>query len=173
MPVQVPQARRSAVRRPPVRWAGAARGPTADPSARRKATTPRISLEEIEDAIVDGDSPIPARSGTARAALSHRTFRIVFFGAFASNIGTWMQNVVLGAYGYDITHSSTFVGVIIFAQLGPALPFLPMVGGLLADKLDRKRFPHHPVHRAAGVLARSGVALVAQASAHLLASSCS
>ncbi len=98
-----------------------------------------ISLEEIEDAVVDGDAVVPAHSGTARAALSHRTFRIVFLGAFASNIGTWMQNVVLGAYAYDLTHSATFVGVIIFAQLGPTL-VLPMVGGLLADKIDRKRF---------------------------------
>jgi MFS family permease len=98
-----------------------------------------ISIEEIEDAVVDGDSPLPARSGTARAALGHRTFRIVFLGAFASNIGTWMQNVVLGAYAYDLTHSSTFVGVIIFAQLGPTL-ILPMFGGLLADKVDRKKF---------------------------------
>jgi len=98
-----------------------------------------ISIEEIEDAVVDGDSPLPAHTGTARAALHHRTFRIVFLGAFASNIGTWMQNVVLGAYAYDLTHSSTFVGVIIFAQLGPTL-VLPMVGGLLADKVNRKRF---------------------------------
>jgi MFS family permease len=98
-----------------------------------------ISIEEIEDAVVDGDSPVPARRGTARAALSHRTFRIVFLGAFASNIGTWMQNVVLGAYAYDLTHSSTFVGVIIFAQLGPTL-VLPLVGGWLADRVDRKRF---------------------------------
>jgi MFS family permease len=98
-----------------------------------------ISIEEIEDAVVDGDSPVPARTGTARAALGHRTFRIVFFGAFASNIGTWMQNVVLGAYAYNLTHSSTFVGIIIFAQLGPTL-ILPMFGGLLADKVDRKRF---------------------------------
>ncbi len=63
----------------------------------------------------------------------------MFLGAFASNIGTWMQNVVLGAYAYDLTHSATFVGVIIFAQLGPTL-VLPMVGGLLADKVDRRRF---------------------------------
>ncbi len=97
------------------------------------------SIEEIEDAVVDGDTPLGAKRGTARAALSHRTFRIVFLGAFASNIGTWMQNVVLGAYAYDLTHSSTFVGVVIFAQLGPTL-VLPMVGGLLADKVDRKRF---------------------------------
>ncbi|HVC69572.1 MAG TPA: MFS transporter [Acidimicrobiales bacterium] len=98
---------------------------------------PAPSIEEIEDAVVDGDRPLGA--GTAIAALRHRTFRIVFFGAFASNIGTWMQNVVLGAYAYNITHSSTFVGVIIFAQLGPAL-LLAMVGGLIADKVDRKRF---------------------------------
>jgi MFS family permease len=96
-----------------------------------------VSVEEIEDALVDGDRPI--RAGTAMSALRHRTFRIVFLGAFASNIGTWMQNVVLGAYAYDITHSSTFVGVIIFAQLGPAL-LLAMVGGLIADKVDRKKF---------------------------------
>jgi MFS family permease len=98
---------------------------------------PVPSIEEIEDALVDGDRPLG--SGTAISALRHRTFRTVFLGAFASNIGTWMQNVVLGAYAYDITRSSTFVGVIIFAQLGPAL-LLAMVGGLIADKVDRKRF---------------------------------
>jgi MFS family permease len=102
-----------------------------------KAILPSISVEVIEDAVVDGDSPIA--SGTAISALRHRTFRIVFLGFFASNIGTWMQNVVLGAYAYDITHSSTFVGVVIFAQLGPALVF-PMLGGFIADKVNRKRF---------------------------------
>ncbi len=110
----------------------------AEPDRRPDSGT-AISIEEIEDALVDGDTPLPPRRGTARAALSHRTFRIVFLGAFASNIGTWMQNVVLGAYAYDLTHSATFVGVIIFAQLGPTL-VLPMVGGLLADKVDRRRF---------------------------------
>ncbi len=113
--------------------------PPASDSSRPESDDGTISLEEIEDAVVDGDSPVPARTGTARAALSHRTFRIIFLGAFASNIGTWMQNVVLGAYAYDLTHSATFVGIIIFAQLGPTL-VLPMVGGLLADKVDRKRF---------------------------------
>ena len=98
-----------------------------------------VTLEEIEDAVLDGDSPIGPKRGTARSALRHRTFRVVFLGFFASNIGTWMQNVVLGAYAYDLTHSSTFVGIIIFAQLGPTLVF-PMLGGLVADKVDRKKF---------------------------------
>jgi MFS family permease len=98
-----------------------------------------ITLEEIEDAVLDGDSALPPRRSSARAALAQRTFRVVFIGAFASNVGTWMQNVVLGAYAYHLTHSSTFVGVVIFAQLGPTL-VLPMVGGLVADKVDRRRF---------------------------------
>ncbi len=121
-----------------------------------------ISIEEIEDAVMEGDSPVPARTGTARAALAHRTFRIVFLGAFASNIGTWMQNVVLGAYAYDLTHSSTFVGIIIFAQLGPTL-VLPMLGGLLADKVDRRGFLI--VLAIEQLVASLGVAAVA-ASAH-------
>ena len=100
---------------------------------------PPVSIEEIEDSLVDGDAAVPARSGTIRAALSHRTFRIVFLGAFASNIGTWAQNVVLGAYAWELTHSSTFVGIVVFAQLGPTL-VLPMLGGLIADRVDRRRF---------------------------------
>jgi MFS family permease len=102
---------------------------------RPDATARDVPLEEIEDAVLDGDRSL--RRGTARSALRERTFRIVFFGAFASNIGTWMQNVVLGAYAFNLTHSSVFVGVIIFAQLGPAFVF-PLIGGLVADRVDRK-----------------------------------
>ena len=41
--------------------------------------------------------------GTARAALSYRSFRIIFIGLALSNIGTWMQNFTLPAYGDDRT----------------------------------------------------------------------
>ena len=125
------------------------------PESRPEGDDGAISIEEIEDAVVDGDTPLPPGRGTARAALSHRTFRIVFLGAFASNIGTWMQNVVLGAYAYDLTHSSTFVGVIIFAQLGPDPG--PAHGGRSAGRQDRPQaLPDRPVPRAARVLARGG-----------------
>ncbi len=92
--------------------------------------------EDATDALVDGDRVLVR--GTARAALRHRDFRIVWSGTFASNIGTWMQNVLLGAYGYTLTHSATYVGLLFFAQLGPLL-FLSNVGGALADILDRRR----------------------------------
>jgi MFS family permease len=101
-----------------------------DPDEREPA------VEEAADALVDGDRAFAP--GSARAALRHPTFRRVFYGAFLSNIGTWMQNVVLGALAYDLSGTSTFVGLIVFAQLGPLL-LLSMVGGLLVDIVDRRR----------------------------------
>jgi MFS family permease len=93
-------------------------------------------VEDATDALVDGDQVLAP--GGARAALRHRDFRIVWGGTFASNIGTWMQNVLLGAYGYELTHSAGFVGVLFFAQLGPLL-FLATLGGVLADLIDRRK----------------------------------
>jgi len=95
----------------------------------------RLTVEDTEDAFLEGDRPFAP--GTARAALSYPVFRRVFVGALLSNIGTWMQNVVLGAYGYSLTHSATFVSLLSFAQLVP-LMLLSVVGGALADRFDRK-----------------------------------
>lgn len=92
-------------------------------------------LEPGEEAILEGDHPY--RRGSARAALAYRDFRLVWSGSLASNIGTWMQNAALGALAFELTHSSSFVAVLGFAQLGPLL-LLSLVGGLLADSIDRR-----------------------------------
>jgi MFS family permease len=93
-------------------------------------------VEETTDALVDGDQSLTP--GTAQAALSHRDFRIVWGGTFASNIGTWMQNVLLGAFALKLTGDPGYVGLLVFAQLGPLL-FLGTLGGVLADVVDRRR----------------------------------
>jgi MFS family permease len=103
---------------------------TVDPARRSEPT-----VEDAEDAFVEGDRALS--EGSVLDALRHRVFRIVFVGALLSNIGTWMQNVVLGALAYDLTRSPSFVGIVMFAQLGPLL-LLSMVGGLLADIFDRR-----------------------------------
>ncbi len=89
----------------------------------------------VEDALVDGDLPAPR--GTARAAFAYPVFRRVYFGALLSNIGTWMQNVILGAFVYQQTSSATWVALISLAQLGPLL-VLSLAGGALADRFDRR-----------------------------------
>jgi predicted MFS family arabinose efflux permease len=105
-------------------------------SQRGRSKAPEARLDQADDAQVDGD--LPYTPGTARGALSHPAFRSVWLGTFASNVGTWMQNIALGVFAYQLTHSATYVAAIGFAQLGP-LFVLSIVGGALADLVDRKR----------------------------------
>ena len=97
---------------------------------------PPAGLDQSDDAQIDAD--LPYSPGTARSALSHPSFRSVWLGTFASNIGTWMQNVALGVFAFQLTHSATYVALLGFAQLGP-LFLLSIVGGALADVIDRRR----------------------------------
>jgi MFS family permease len=62
----------------------------------------------------------------------------MWLGSFGSQTGTWMQQVVLGSYAYQLTGSSAFVGLLTFAQLGPLL-LLAAVGGVVADLVDRRK----------------------------------
>lgn len=77
--------------------------------------------------------------GSIRAALSSRPFRLMFIGSFMSSVGSWMQNVVLPAYIYHRTGRASFVGLFIFAQLGPMLLF-SIPGGVFADRFDRRKW---------------------------------
>ena len=81
----------------------------------------------------------PPRPGTARAAFGYRDFRIMWYSNFASNIGTWMQNVVLPAYIYQRTQRASAVGIFVFAQLGPLL-LLSIPAGVMADRFDKRKW---------------------------------
>src|SRR5579862_2161119 len=77
------------------------------------------------------------RPSAALGALAHRNFRVVFIGAFLSNVGTWMRLIVFTAYAYNHTHSAAFVGQIAFANLAPVFVIgIPV--GLLLDRIDRR-----------------------------------
>ena len=77
--------------------------------------------------------------GSARAALAYPDFRRMWTASFSSNIGTWMQNVVLPVYVLDRTNSASAVGIMVFAQLGPLL-FLSIPAGVIADRFDRRKW---------------------------------
>jgi MFS family permease len=99
--------------------------------------TGELSVEQVAEALEDGDVAI--QPGTARAALRHRDFRIFWTGLFASNIGTWMQNVIIGAYLQKNFDNARLLGLKEFVQLGP-LVFLSMLAGAIADTVDRRRY---------------------------------
>ena len=75
--------------------------------------------------------------GSARDVLANPAFRRLFLASFASNVGRWMQFAALGVLGWQLTGSSAFLGQLIFAQLVP-LGFLSLLGGSLADTVDRR-----------------------------------
>ena len=70
--------------------------------------------------------------------MSYRKFRIVFVGLALSQIGTWMQTILLPAYVQSRTGSPAVVGVAVAVQLGPLL-LLSIPGGILADKLSKQK----------------------------------
>ena len=74
----------------------------------------------------------------AFAALSYRDFRILWLGAFASTVGTWMQKVAQSWLVFDLTKSSFFLGLDDFLGQLPILLFT-IVGGVVADRHDRRR----------------------------------
>ena len=94
------------------------------------------AADDVEEALLEGDRTIEA--GGARAALGYPVFRRIFLAALVSNIGSWMQTVILAAFVFNLTGSSTDVGLMTLAQLGPLFILSP-VGGIAADRFDRRR----------------------------------
>ena len=67
-----------------------------------------------------------------------RDYRLLVLGGFVSGLGTQITLVALPFQVYLLTRSSLLVGLIGLAELIP-LVALSLVGGALADRLDRRR----------------------------------
>ena len=70
--------------------------------------------------------------------MAERDFRLYFFGQAVSLIGTWVQQVAMSWIAYRVTGSAFLLGLIAFSGQIPILLLAP-VGGLLADRLDRRK----------------------------------
>ena len=72
------------------------------------------------------------------SAFRNPGYRTFWIGAFVSNIGAWMQNVAQGWLVLELTDSAFMLGLVGFAGSLPWLVLL-LVGGVYADRLDRRR----------------------------------
>ena len=68
----------------------------------------------------------------------HRNFRLFFTGQVISVSGTWMQNVALAWFVYELTHSPLAVGILTFCRFSPQTLFV-LFAGVLADRIDNRR----------------------------------
>ena len=72
------------------------------------------------------------------AALLHRDFRVLWFGACTSSIGTWMQSLAENWLVFSLTGSAFFLGLDAFLQQLPIMLFT-LIGGVFADRYDRRQ----------------------------------
>ena len=72
-------------------------------------------------------------------ALTHRNFRLLWFGALTSSIGTWMQKVAQAWLIVTLTGPSSafYLGLDSFVGEAPILLFT-LIGGVVADRRDRR-----------------------------------
>jgi MFS family permease len=71
-------------------------------------------------------------------AFSYRDFRLLWFGAFTSSSGTWLQEAALGWILYSLTHKARYPAFLAFLSAAPIILFT-LIGGVIADRIDRRR----------------------------------
>ncbi|MDQ3012692.1 MAG: MFS transporter [Acidobacteriota bacterium] len=99
------------------------------PHSMKPATAPETIIAEQ-----------PKRSHIARIfhAFTYRDFRLLWFGAFTSSSGTWLQDTALSWVLLQITNDPAYLGYNAFLSTAPILIFT-LIGGVLADRFDRRR----------------------------------
>ncbi len=72
------------------------------------------------------------------SALSHRNFRLFFFGQFVSLIGSWMQNTAQAWLVYRLTKDPLMLGLVAFVGQFPVF-VLGFYAGFAVDHADHLR----------------------------------
>ena len=97
------------------------------------------SLPQEETVEANARTGIPrGRFQRTFSALRYRDFRLLWFGAFASTTGTFMQTLAQGWLVYTMTGSALLLGVDGFLATGPMLLF-SLFGGVIADRMERRK----------------------------------
>jgi predicted MFS family arabinose efflux permease len=93
---------------------------------------------QLDDAVRVGPVDAAWHGRFLGAVGRHPVFRRLWFGALASSVGQWMQQVALGWLAIIMTNSPGFVGIVTFSAGVPFLVVAPF-GGALIDRIDRRR----------------------------------
>jgi predicted MFS family arabinose efflux permease len=76
--------------------------------------------------------------GRVFKAFQYRDFRLMWFGACASSIGTWMQIVAQSWLIYRLSNSKFLLGLDQFLGGLPIFLF-SLIGGVVADRVERRK----------------------------------
>jgi MFS family permease len=85
-----------------------------------------------------GSAPPPRGLRRGFAALRHRNYRFFISGQIVSLVGTWMQSVSQPWLVLLLGGTPIQLGTVLALQYAPSL-FLAPLGGVLADRVDKRR----------------------------------
>jgi len=71
-------------------------------------------------------------------AFKYRNFRLLWFGAFTSSSGTWLQQTAQSWLLFQLTGKAFYLGLDSFLSTAPIILF-SLIGGVIADRVDRRR----------------------------------
>ncbi|HTI86199.1 MAG TPA: MFS transporter [Alphaproteobacteria bacterium] len=92
----------------------------------------------MSEATSGGDARGKVRLNSFIGVLQHRNYRLYAAGDAVSLIGNWVQKVAIGWLTWQLTESATWLGIVAFCDLCPAIVLSP-IGGVIADRGDPRR----------------------------------
>src|ERR1700692_3698567 len=104
-------------------------------------TTKRGTLARAKIDVGPQSRPEHMQTSTLRRifkAFQYRDFRLMWFGACTSSIGTWMQIVAQGWLIYRLSHSPFLLALDQFLGGIPIFLF-SLIGGVVADRVERRK----------------------------------
>jgi predicted MFS family arabinose efflux permease len=79
---------------------------------------------------------MPVGFGMIRETLALRHYRLFVIGTLSSNVGQWVQRVAIGWLTWELTQSTTWLGVIAIVEAGPSI-LLGFFAGTVIDRVDQ------------------------------------
>ena len=67
-------------------------------------------------------------------ALSHKEYRRFWIGNFLSTVGRWMYRMSVGWLTWELTESTSWLGIVAFAEIFPTV-LLSVFAGAIADRI--------------------------------------
>ena len=101
----------------------------------RPLADPLTTTLDPEEGISSGGESLFSRTFQA---FRYRDYRLLWFGAFTSTTGTWMQQVAEAWVVLSLTGSAFYLGLTSFLGQLPIILFT-LVGGVIADRIDRRK----------------------------------
>ena len=106
-----------------------------------------MAVDRVSEPERTGAAPPSAHLPTPRGlsafrhtfrALSYRGYRLLWLAQMVAFLGNQMNFVTRGWLAFQLTGSATAIGQVTLGWAGPML-FLSLVGGVVADRYDRRR----------------------------------